>query len=76
MIPGISRNWRRTSTMIDCAVVPTARIASELKKYTSIAAMSAAMNTLTLARLTDSSSWAPGTLASMRRPWMTLTLSM
>ena len=32
-MPGISRNWRRTSTMIDCAVVPTARMASELKKY-------------------------------------------
>ena len=38
--------------MIDCAVLPTARIASELKKKTSIAASSAAMNTLTLARLT------------------------
>jgi len=31
MIPGISRNCRRTSTMIADAVVPTALIASELK---------------------------------------------
>ena len=35
MMPGISRNWRRTSTMIACAVVPTARIANELNhQYT------------------------------------------
>jgi hypothetical protein len=32
MIPGISRNWRRTSTMIAWAAVPTARIARLLKK--------------------------------------------
>ena len=62
--------------MIDWAVVPTARMASELKKYTSIAAKSAAMNTLTLARLTEFRSSAPGTPASIRRPWMTLILSM
>ena len=62
--------------MIDWAVLPTARIASELKKKTSIAASSAAMNTLTLARLTESSSSAPGTLASIRRPWIRLILSM
>jgi hypothetical protein len=32
MIPGISRNCRRTSKMIAPAVLPTARMASELKK--------------------------------------------
>ena len=53
MMPGISRNWRRTSTMIDWAVLPTARMASELKKYASIAASSAAMKTLTFCRLTE-----------------------
>src|ERR1044071_9561796 len=66
MIPGISRNWRRTSTMIDWAVLPTARIASELKKYTSIAPIRAAMKTLTLARLTESRSAAPGSFRSDR----------
>ena len=53
MIPGISRNWRRTSTMIAPAALPTARMARELKKYTSMAAMKAATKTLTLARLTE-----------------------
>ena len=42
--------------MIDWAVVPTARMASELKKYASIAPISAATKTLTSARLTDVSS--------------------
>ena len=42
--------------MIACAAVPTARMARLLKKKTSIAPMSAAMNTFTLARSTDSSS--------------------
>jgi hypothetical protein len=70
MIPGISRNWRRTSTMIDCAVLPTARIARLLKKYASIAPMSAATNTPTSARLTDVRSGPP------RFVWMRLTLSM
>ena len=50
--------------------MPTARIASELKKYTSIAPMRAAMNTLTLARLTDVRSGPP------RFVWIRLTLSM
>ena len=62
--------------MIVCAVVPTARIASALKKYTSVAAMNAAMNTLTLARLTELSSSTPGTPLAIWRPLMTLILSM
>ena len=32
MIPGISRNWRRTSRTISMAALPTALMASELKK--------------------------------------------
>ena len=56
--------------MIDCAVVPTARMASELKKNTSIAPMRAAMNTLTSARSTDSISGRPC------RVKMRFTLSM
>ena len=45
--------------MIDWAVVPTARMASELKKNTSMAPMSAAMKTLTSARSTESISGRP-----------------
>ena len=56
--------------MIACAVVPTARMASDEKKYTSIAPIRAAMNTLTLARLTDDRSAPP------RLVWIRLTLSM
>ena len=77
MMPGISRNWRRTSTMIAWAVVPTARMASELKKKTSIAPIRAATKTLTSARLTDSSSVPAARVpASIWLPRIRLTLSM
>ena len=63
--------------MIAWTVVPTARIASDEKKYTSIAPMSAAMNTSTLARLTEVRSWRPALVpASIWRPMIRLTLSM
>ena len=63
--------------MIDWAVVPTARMASELKKYTSIAPMSAATNTLTSARLTTSRSVPAARVpASIWLPRIRLTLSM
>ena len=32
MMPGSSRNWRRTSSMMSPAARPTARIASELEQ--------------------------------------------
>ena len=37
MMLGLALNWRRTSSIMPCAAVPTARIASELKRKISIA---------------------------------------
>ena len=62
--------------MIDWAVVPTARMARELKKYASIAPMRAAMNTLTSARFTEVSSSTPCLPAWIWRLRIRLTLSM
>ena len=77
MIPGISRNWRRTSTMMAEAVVPTARIARLEKKYTSMEPMSAAMNTFTSARFTEASSVPGGRVpARIWLPRIRFTLSM
>jgi hypothetical protein len=51
MMPGFSRNCARTSSMMYCAVRPTALMASEEKRKISIAPSSAPTKTGTLARL-------------------------
>ena len=50
MMPGSSRNCRLTSSMIAPAVLPTARMASELNRNTSITPSRPPTNTSTLDR--------------------------
>ena len=45
MMPGISRNWRRTSLTTSCAVLPTADIAIAAKRYTMAAPRRPPINT-------------------------------
>ena len=52
MMPGFSRNWSRTSWTTICAVRPTALMARELKRKTSMAPSIAPAKTGISARLT------------------------
>ena len=56
MMPGSSRNCRRTSSMIFAAVLPTARMASELNRNTSMPPSKAPTKTSTCDRSTGSAS--------------------
>ena len=59
MIPGSSRNWRRTSSIMSPAALPTARMAREEKTKTRMAPRKPPMKTSMSARLTTSTASSP-----------------